>query len=72
MNATDCIDLARKHLLAMKGGMILSAELCLSDAEAAHEAGEHEIAKARAVKSLAYSVGILHADYRRAQQGQAI
>lgn len=71
MNASDAIALARKNLLAMNGGMVSSAELCLSDAIAAYDKGDYENAKTRAVKSLAYSVGILHRDYRRAQQGQA-
>lgn len=63
MNLTSIIILARKHL---GGEMESSARLCLTDALRLYETGKHVDAKARALKSLAYSVGILHADYRRA------
>jgi hypothetical protein len=58
------IRLARKHL--GKGSMESSARLCLADAIALHDKGMLDYAQARALKSLAYSVGICHADYRRA------
>jgi len=43
-----------------------SARLCLTDAVTAFDAGDYETARRRAIKSLAYSVGILHPVYRKA------
>lgn len=65
MNTDSAIILARKHV-HNGAAMQSSAELCLTDAIALFEAGDLVNAKARAVKSLGYSVGILHADYTRA------
>ena len=64
MNTNQVIALARKHLGA--GSMESSARLCLSDAIALVEKGDLINAKARALKSIQYSVGILHKDYERA------
>jgi len=64
MNTNQVIVLARKHL--GKGEMESSARLCLSDAIGCVENGLLEHAKQRALKSLQYSVGIFHEDYRRA------
>jgi len=66
MNADKVIILARKHV-GNGAAMESSARLCLSDAVALYDAGKLDDAKVRALKSLAYSVGINHADYRRAQ-----
>lgn len=56
------IDLARKHLGL--GAMVSSAQLCLDDAIALCDRGNnHLAARARALTSIAYSVGICHADY---------
>ena len=55
--------LARKHV---GGPMESSARICLADAVALQDAGDYEAARVRAIKSLAYSVGILHPDYQRA------
>lgn len=63
MNTDKVIILARKHL---GGTMESSARLCLSDAIELVNAGDLAGAKVRALKSLAYSVGILHADYIKA------
>lgn len=54
---------ARKNL---GGQMESSARLCLADAIALYDAGNYEAAKVRALKSLAYSVGIFHPAYRKA------
>ena len=62
-NTTETINLARRNL---GGAMESSARLCLADAVALRDAGDLLAAKARALRSLAYSVGIMHADYRRA------
>jgi hypothetical protein len=63
MNTEKVIVLARKHL---GGEMESSARLCLSDAISLYAEGKLDFAKARALKSLAYSVGLSHADYRKA------
>jgi hypothetical protein len=57
------IELARKHL--GKGRMTCSARICLTDAEKLLAKGQAEAAARRATRSVAYSVGILHPDYRR-------
>lgn len=64
LNTNDVIILARKYM--DRGSMASSARLCLSDAVALQGKGKLDDAKARALKSLSYSVGILHADYKRA------
>lgn len=57
------IALARKHV--REGAMASSAQLCLSDAVRLHlDDGNEEAARARALKSLAYSVGMFHDDYK--------
>lgn len=63
MTATKVIVLARKNI---GGEMESSARLCLQDAIELHAQGNYEFAKARALKSLAYSVGVFHADYQKA------
>jgi hypothetical protein len=62
MNANLAIIAARKNI---GGVMESSARLCLTDAIEAHDRGDFEAAKMWAVKSLAYSVGVFHADYRK-------
>lgn len=57
------LNLARKNL---GGNMESSARVCLEDAISLYDAGEYEAAKKRAIDSLRYSVGIFHADYKRA------
>ena len=49
--------------------MASSAKLCLLDAVALMGSYDYEGAKRRALKSLAYSVGIFHADYQRVKAG---
>lgn len=63
MTTQQVLALARKHL---GGAMESSARLCLADAVALLDAGDLEGAKARALKSLKFSVGVFHADFRRA------
>lgn len=65
MNTQKRIALARKHYLDNETNKA-SAALCLSDAVALYDAGDYDAADRRAVKSLAYSVGIFHADYKAA------
>jgi hypothetical protein len=67
MTTNDVIILARKHVgngALMEG----SARLCLEDAVRLQDAGNLDAAKARALKSLGYSVGTLHPDYKRASK----
>lgn len=65
MNTNEVIILARKHV-SNGAAMESSARLCLTDAVALQEKGQLDDAKRRALKSMAYSVGIFHADYQRA------
>jgi hypothetical protein len=62
MNAAQTIAVARKHL--GKGSMVSSAQLNLQEAIAAFARGELPTAKDRALRSLQYSVGAFHEDYR--------
>lgn len=64
MQISEVLALARKHLGS--GTMESSARLCLADAISLYDAGEFVYARARALRSLAYSVGITHPDYIRA------
>lgn len=64
MNTSDVIALAHKHL--GKGYKPSSAVLCLDDALTLRERGDLHAAKKRALDSLRYSVGVFHADYKRA------
>lgn len=69
MNTQSAINLARKHVFANHPQAFKyasSAYLCLADAIAQSNAGDLANAKARAIKSLAYSVGVFHPDYKRA------
>lgn len=63
MNTDKILILARRHIGS--GSMESSARLCLADAVALSDAGDHEAAARRALASLRYSVGIFHADYKR-------
>jgi hypothetical protein len=65
LSVSDAIISARAHV-SNGCRMESSARLCLADAVALFDKGDHEAAGQRAVKSLAYSVGILHPDYQRA------
>lgn len=63
MNATKTIIAARKNL---GGDMESSARLCLADAIRLFDEGDLDAAQRRALKSLAYSVGVFHQDYIKA------
>lgn len=65
MKAEQIITLARKHV-GNGAAMESSARLCLADAVKLYDEGEYCYAYDRALKSLAYSVGVFHADYRKA------
>ena len=65
MEVSKIIVLARKHLAANPANE-LSARICLADAVALSDKGDFESSKVRALKSLAYSVGILSPVYARA------
>lgn len=64
MNTAEVIDLARKHA-KNAAAMSSSARLCLEDAVLLQAQGKCVEARNRAVKSLQYSVGVLHPDYQR-------
>jgi hypothetical protein len=64
--ANKAIILARKHI---GNGALMdsSARICLNDALRAVEREDYRAAKMWALSSLAYSVGIFHADYQKVQ-----
>lgn len=64
MTTNEIITLALKH--AGSGNMVDSAVLCLSDAIRLESIGMQIAATQRALKSLDYSIGVLHEDYIRA------
>ena len=57
----EILEIARRHV--GKGVMVSSAKLCLADAEKLLAAGDVVHAKDRALKAIAYSVGMMHRDY---------
>lgn len=63
MNSYDVIQLARKHV---SNGAVMqsSAQVCLADAERLQAQGKCVEARNRAVRSLQYSVGVFHPDYK--------
>lgn len=63
MNTNQVIILARKHL---GGEMESSARFCLEDAIRLYDEGKLDYAKQWAIRSLSYSVGIFHPDYKKA------
>lgn len=63
--AYNAILLARRNV-NNGAAMQTSAEACLLDAEAQYRREAYITAWARAVKSLKYSVGIFHIDYKEA------
>jgi hypothetical protein len=67
METSQVIGLAQKHV---RNGALMqsSAQLCLDDAVLLRNNGHLEDAKRRALKSLAYSVGVFHEDYGRASK----
>lgn len=64
MQVSKVMALARKHLGS--GDMESSARLCMADAVNLYNEGLYDFAKARALASLEYSVGIFHPDYKKA------
>jgi hypothetical protein len=61
MNHRRLIEIATKH-----AGHMGSALICLHDAIELAADGDYENACERALKSICYSVGIFHEDYRLA------
>lgn len=64
MNIDKLFALVRSHLGT--GEMESSARSCFADAIRLRDEGDYDRAIKTALKSLAYSVGILHADYAKA------
>lgn len=65
MDCDNAIALARKHI-SCGGSNEANARVCLADAIALRNEWNYEDAKARALASLKYSVGVFHKDYCRA------
>lgn len=63
MNSHQVIELAKRHV-DNGAAMASSARLCLDDAIALQAQGKCVAARNRAVKSLQYSIGVFHKDYR--------
>jgi hypothetical protein len=61
----NIIQVARKHV-GNGASMESSARLCLADAIRYHDDGNWHRADMHALKSLTYSIGIAHPDYRKA------
>ena len=64
MTTLNIIRLARKHL---GGEMESSARLCLAQAIELYDNGELESARWHALRSLRYSLGVLHPVYQKAE-----
>lgn len=64
MSIAEILALAGSHI--GKGNMMSSAMLCLTDAISLYDSEDFASAKERALKSLAYSVGVFHPDYKKA------
>ena len=64
MTTTDYVIRRARLNINAKHAMDSSARLCLSDAVALANNGDYDGARIRALKSIAYSVGILHPDYQ--------
>ena len=64
MDAQKAIRLARKHI---GNGAVMdsSARVCLMDALHLYERGFYDYAIRHAKKSIEYSVGIFHPDYKK-------
>lgn len=68
-DSTLVLTLARRHLDKDKTA---NARSCMAEAICAQDMGNLEQALRRALRSLAYSVGILHSDYVRAFKASGI
>ena len=64
LTVEQVIAIAEGHI--GEGAMVGSARLALADAKRLLEEGEEGPAYSRALNSLAYSVGVFHTDYKRA------
>jgi len=69
LKAENLIALAEHHARATVGWKS-SAELCINDASELLLAGRYEDASGAALRSLRYSIGILHADFRQASEAK--
>lgn len=61
----NIIQTARKYV-GNGASMESSARLCLADAIRHHDEGNYQRSYFYALKSLGYSIGIMHSDYRQA------
>lgn len=65
MTTLELLMLAEMHV-RNGAAMQSSALVCYEDAKRAAAVGDYALAKASAVRSLRYSVGVFHADYAKA------
>ena len=63
MHTTNLLAVARKHVYATDDS---SARFCLANAVQQYDNGAYDAARMWALKSLRYSVGVFHADYKKA------
>ena len=66
MQTEKVLILARKHL-GNNAVMESSARFCMAEAVARMNEDKPDLARSWAIRSLEYSVGIFHADYRSAK-----
>ncbi len=66
LKAENMISLAEHHARVTTGWKS-SAELCINDALSLMESGRYDDACAAALRSLSYSIGILHPDHAKAK-----
>lgn len=71
MQVSEVMRLARKHLNA-NSAYVTSAVHCLNDAHAMCDENKISYAYDRALRSLAYSIGVCHPDYRRAKDQREV
>ena len=64
MNATAMIEMVQQHITGAT--MASSAAVCVADARACLSRGDEANARQRALKALAYCVGVLHPAYAAA------
>jgi hypothetical protein len=68
MNVNKVMALARKHL--GEGTMESSARFCMEESVKAYDDGLLDRAEYWATRSLEYSVGVFHPDYKKVRHGR--
>ena len=70
MTTDQILALARKHV-GDNPAMESSARLCLEDAVSCYNDVDYFYARKRALRSLSYSIGVLHPEFQRAALAHA-